>query len=262
MPWDGRTFPPIRTRNGRHPGRNRRPDSGRTGRGEAACAASGTRIATQGEQSAWVATGGAAKARVLATTDGGRSWNAYDTPIVQGTPASQAVQGASALMSGRRVPWSRNPGIRNGERPAPASRTRRCSAGRGGPLPFFEYAVPHGADALHHQDRARRIRARISRTMVRCNFGRHGRGRGPCRSARAMVGIAAECFKAGPGGAGIRVTRAHMWFGSSRCHQLRGKGRAVMVPPQRGELQHRGLARLESILPDRRRAYPRPPAIS
>ena len=56
--------------------------------GEAAFAASGTCIATQGEQSAWVVTGGAPKARVLATTDGGRSWNAYDTPIVQGTPAS------------------------------------------------------------------------------------------------------------------------------------------------------------------------------
>ena len=56
--------------------------------GEAAFAASGTCIAAQGEQSAWIATGGAAKARVLATTDGGNSWNAYDTPIVQGTPAS------------------------------------------------------------------------------------------------------------------------------------------------------------------------------
>jgi len=56
--------------------------------GEAAFAASGTCIATQGQQSAWVVTGGAPKARVLATTDGGRSWNAYDTPIVQGTPAS------------------------------------------------------------------------------------------------------------------------------------------------------------------------------
>jgi len=83
---DGR-FPAIRTRNGRT-----WEDIGDqmpvAQPGEAAFAASGTCIATQGEQSAWVATGGAVKARVLATTNGGRSWNAYDTPIVQGTPAS------------------------------------------------------------------------------------------------------------------------------------------------------------------------------
>jgi photosystem II stability/assembly factor-like uncharacterized protein len=45
-------------------------------------------VATQGEQKAWIATGGAAKARILATTDGGDSWQAYDTPIVQGTQTS------------------------------------------------------------------------------------------------------------------------------------------------------------------------------
>jgi photosystem II stability/assembly factor-like uncharacterized protein len=56
--------------------------------GEAAFAASGTCVATQGGKRAWIATGGAAKARILATTDGGASWNAYDTPIVQGTPSS------------------------------------------------------------------------------------------------------------------------------------------------------------------------------
>jgi photosystem II stability/assembly factor-like uncharacterized protein len=56
--------------------------------GEAAFAASGTCVATQGENRAWIATGAAEKARILATTDGGDTWNAYDTPIVQGTPAS------------------------------------------------------------------------------------------------------------------------------------------------------------------------------
>ena len=56
--------------------------------GEAGFAASGTCIATLGDRQAWIATGGAAKARILATTDGGESWNAYETPIVQGTPAS------------------------------------------------------------------------------------------------------------------------------------------------------------------------------
>lgn len=56
--------------------------------GEAAFAASGTCVATQGGKRAWIATGGAARARILATTDGGDSWQAYDTPITQGTPIS------------------------------------------------------------------------------------------------------------------------------------------------------------------------------
>jgi len=56
--------------------------------GEAAFAASGTCVATQGGKRAWIATGGAAKARILATTDGGDSWTAYETPITQGTPIS------------------------------------------------------------------------------------------------------------------------------------------------------------------------------
>ena len=51
-------------------------------------AASGTCVATQGGKRAWITTGGAAKARILATTDGGDSWTAYDTPITQGTPIS------------------------------------------------------------------------------------------------------------------------------------------------------------------------------
>ncbi|HWR16263.1 MAG TPA: hypothetical protein VN577_15650 [Terriglobales bacterium] len=56
--------------------------------GEAGFAASGTCVATQGGRNAWVITGGAEHARVLATRDGGDTWNAYETPIVQGTPIS------------------------------------------------------------------------------------------------------------------------------------------------------------------------------
>ena len=56
--------------------------------GEAAFAASGTCVAVHGDRYAWIATGGAAQARILATTDGGQTWNAYPTPTVQGTPAS------------------------------------------------------------------------------------------------------------------------------------------------------------------------------
>lgn len=59
--------------------------------GEAAFAASGTCIATQGGQRAWIGTGGAAHARILATTDGGDTWAAYNTPIIQGTPTSGVI---------------------------------------------------------------------------------------------------------------------------------------------------------------------------
>jgi photosystem II stability/assembly factor-like uncharacterized protein len=56
--------------------------------GEASFAASGTCVATQGRKQAWIATGGAAQARILATADSGDTWQAYDTPTVQGTATS------------------------------------------------------------------------------------------------------------------------------------------------------------------------------
>jgi len=67
--------------------------------GEASFAASGTCITTQGGQNAWVATGGADTARILATRDGGDTWNAYDTPLVS-SPSAGAVSVAF------RNPWN------------------------------------------------------------------------------------------------------------------------------------------------------------
>lgn len=58
--------------------------------GEASFAASGTCVTTQGERNAWVATGGSATARILATRDGGNTWNAYDTPLVS-SPSAGAI---------------------------------------------------------------------------------------------------------------------------------------------------------------------------
>jgi photosystem II stability/assembly factor-like uncharacterized protein len=55
--------------------------------GEASFAASGTCVATQGLSNAWIATGGSTMARILATTDGGDTWNAYDTPLVSSPSA-------------------------------------------------------------------------------------------------------------------------------------------------------------------------------
>lgn len=57
--------------------------------GEFSFAASGTCVATQGDNNAWIATGGGSSARVLATTDGANTWNAYNTPL-----ASSASAGA------------------------------------------------------------------------------------------------------------------------------------------------------------------------
>jgi photosystem II stability/assembly factor-like uncharacterized protein len=56
--------------------------------GEGAFAASGTCTATAGARHGWIATGAAPRARVLATTDGGDSWRAYQTPITQGSATS------------------------------------------------------------------------------------------------------------------------------------------------------------------------------
>jgi photosystem II stability/assembly factor-like uncharacterized protein len=52
--------------------------------GEAAFAASGTCLAVQGSANAWIATGGAAVARVFRSRDRGRTWTASSTPLFSG----------------------------------------------------------------------------------------------------------------------------------------------------------------------------------
>ena len=49
--------------------------------GEFSFSSSGTCVATEGTSNAWIATGGSSIARILATTDGGNTWAAYDTPL-------------------------------------------------------------------------------------------------------------------------------------------------------------------------------------
>ncbi len=58
--------------------------------GEGSFASSGTCIATQGQQNAWIATGGASVSRVLVTRNGGERWTAYQTPLT-------STQGAGAF---------------------------------------------------------------------------------------------------------------------------------------------------------------------
>jgi photosystem II stability/assembly factor-like uncharacterized protein len=68
--------------------------------GEASFAASGTCITTEGEDNAWIVTGGQTTtgARVLATRDGGNTWNAYTTPL-------ESSASAGAISVGFRDAW-------------------------------------------------------------------------------------------------------------------------------------------------------------
>jgi len=91
-------FPDLRTTNGmtwESIGANMPPALP----GEASFAASGTCVATQGGRNAWIATGGSSIARILATSDGGDTWNAYDTPLVS-SPSAGAITVAF------RNPWN------------------------------------------------------------------------------------------------------------------------------------------------------------
>ncbi|KUJ70765.1 oxidoreductase [Streptomyces albus subsp. albus] len=55
--------------------------------GEAAFAASGQCLVSAGGRHAWIATGGAATARVLHSADRGRTWTVADAPVPAGDPA-------------------------------------------------------------------------------------------------------------------------------------------------------------------------------
>lgn len=55
--------------------------------GEGAFAASGTCLVTEGERHGWIGTGNTTVARVLRTSDQGRTWTAAPTPVVAGDAA-------------------------------------------------------------------------------------------------------------------------------------------------------------------------------
>jgi photosystem II stability/assembly factor-like uncharacterized protein len=56
------------------------------GKGEAGFAASGTCLTVQGKSNAWFCTGGGT-ARVIYTTDKGKTWHAANTPLASGEPS-------------------------------------------------------------------------------------------------------------------------------------------------------------------------------
>ncbi len=81
--------------------------------GEASFSSSGTCIAAQGTTNAWITTGGSSIARILATTDGGNTWAAYNTPLHSSPTAggfSVAFRDASngILAGGDLVPTNAN----------------------------------------------------------------------------------------------------------------------------------------------------------
>jgi photosystem II stability/assembly factor-like uncharacterized protein len=122
--------------------------------GEAAFAASGTCVATQGERRAWIGTGGAKKARILATTDGGNTWEAYRTPIVQGTATSGVITVAFRD--------ARHGILGGGELVAPTTPADTVARSKDGgktwqltrrpPFPGSVYGLSYVAEPRHHDD--------------------------------------------------------------------------------------------------------------
>jgi len=55
--------------------------------GEFSFASSGTCVATQGKDNAWIVTGGVSPSRVLVTRDGGDTWRAFSSPL-RGSPSA------------------------------------------------------------------------------------------------------------------------------------------------------------------------------
>lgn len=80
-------FPDIRTLDGGEHWDSIAKDMPPALPGEASFSSSGTCITTQGWQNAWITTGGSTIARILATRDGGNTWDAYDTPLVSNANA-------------------------------------------------------------------------------------------------------------------------------------------------------------------------------
>jgi photosystem II stability/assembly factor-like uncharacterized protein len=68
--------------------------------GEAAFAASGGSLVVHGSREAWIGTGGGGRARVMRSSDRGRSWTVVDVPVHADGPAAGIF--ALAFLDGRR----------------------------------------------------------------------------------------------------------------------------------------------------------------
>ncbi|MCW5254186.1 WD40/YVTN/BNR-like repeat-containing protein [Streptomyces sp. SHP 1-2] len=95
--------------------------------GEAAFAAGGQCLVTAGPRDAWIATGGAARAQVLHTSDRGLTWKASDAPVPAGDPA----RGVFALAFRDRAHGLAVGGDYRPDQASPRSAARSTDGGRG-----------------------------------------------------------------------------------------------------------------------------------
>ncbi|MDX3644573.1 oxidoreductase [Streptomyces sp. MB09-02B] len=94
--------------------------------GEAGFAASGQCLVSSGPRDVWLATGGAARARVLHSADRGRTWTVADTPVPAGDPA----RGVFALAFRDRAHGIAVGGDYRADQPSPRAAATTGDAGR------------------------------------------------------------------------------------------------------------------------------------
>lgn len=99
--------------------------------GEAGFAASGQCLVSAGPRDVWLATGGAARARVLHSADRGLTWKAADTPIPAGDPA----RGVFALAFRDRAHGYAVGGDYRADQTSPGRRPSAATAAAPGPRP-------------------------------------------------------------------------------------------------------------------------------
>ncbi|MEU1039241.1 oxidoreductase [Streptomyces sp. NPDC005907] len=119
--------------------------------GEAGFAAGGQCLVASGPRDVWLATGGAARARVLHSADRGLTWTAADSPVPAGDPA----RGVFALAFRDRTHGLAVGGDYRADQPSPRSAAVTRDAGRGWapaaqPPPAYRSGVtwlPHSRSA-------------------------------------------------------------------------------------------------------------------
>ncbi|MEU9310753.1 oxidoreductase [Streptomyces sp. NPDC048256] len=119
--------------------------------GEAGFAAGGQCLVASGTKDVWLATGGAARGRVLHSSDRGLTWTAADTPIPAGDPA----RGVFAVAFRDRTHGLAVGGDYRADQPSPRAAAATGDAGRtwrpaGTPPPAYRSGVawlPHSRSA-------------------------------------------------------------------------------------------------------------------
>lgn len=98
--------------------------------GEAGFAASGQCLVSAGSRDVWLATGGAAAARILHSADRGRTWRIAESGIPAGDPAKGSSPWPSATVRGASRSAATTAPARPPRRPRPHRRTRAAPGAR------------------------------------------------------------------------------------------------------------------------------------